>query len=488
MAWLLAPACGDGQLVVLGSPRQLPVAPRCVEGEWLAPLAGVLPEFGIRTSYDNNTKSLRVEAPGNRTATLTAGIPELVSGDGVRLSLATAPVVENGVFLVPVSGVARWLGLGIRLDENGDIELDNGVIDIRTRSTADRFVAEIVSSGAVSFAYNTLDDPPRLYVDIPNSRLLAPERVLEIGHPLVQRIRSSQFSEKPNITRVVLDLQGKPKFAVAAGSSPNIIKVVLGEGEKSCTPQRSSPLQSDEGNSATAKTGKGPTAPTTNAETSSPACLRLPTDNARWKDLVIVVDPGHGGQDTGACGSTGILEKDITLDIGQRLAALLRSTGATVLMTRDDDSYPTLRQRVALAEENRAHIFISIHVNAAPTRNQLRGTETYYYTAQSLRLAKWVHQSMVECLRRKDNGVRQRKFYVIHHTSMPSVLTEAAYINCDEEEQLLGTPEFRQKAAEAIFNGVRNFVQLTLKRKPDSAASTVVGARSLRSARVRKTS
>ncbi|PIX44757.1 MAG: hypothetical protein COZ56_03825, partial [Armatimonadetes bacterium CG_4_8_14_3_um_filter_58_9] len=73
------------------------------------------------------------------------------------------------------------------------------------------------------------------------------------------------------------------------------------------------------------------------------------------------------------------------------------------------------------------------------------------------------------------NGIRQRKFYVIHHTTMPSVLSETAYINHTDEEQLLSTPEFRQRAAEALFNGVRNFVQLEKLDAPNSRTSTVVG-------------
>ncbi|NCO36566.1 MAG: hypothetical protein AUJ92_10165 [Armatimonadetes bacterium CG2_30_59_28] len=474
-------ARADGRLIVLGSSRTLPAPLRCVEGEWLAPVAELLAEFGVKASYLNSTKSLTIAAPGNRTATLTAGVPELITGVGSRLKLAAAPEVENGLFMIPLTGVARWLGLSVRLNKNGDIELNHGIIDMRTRAAGDKFVVEIVGSGPLSFTHNTIDAPLRLYVDIHNAKLLAPERTIEVRHPLLQRIRSSQFSESPGITRVVLDLQGKPKFWIVWVEQSNTIKVVL-TSEQSAQPSApASRPRTTQGTALPSKkldVDKPPArkAPIPGAMTGLPPMNpHLPTDRKKWKDIVIVVDPGHGGKDSGARGTTGIFEKDLTLDIGQRLSGLLRSTGATVLMTREDDSYPTLKDRVAFAEENKADIFISVHVNASPTPNKLCGTETYYYTDQSLPLAQYVHQSMIASLGRKNNGIRQRKFYVIHHTTMPSVLSETAYINHTDEEQLLSTPEFRQRAAEALFNGVRNFVQLEKLDAPNSRTSTVVG-------------
>lgn len=174
-------------------------------------------------------------------------------------------------------------------------------------------------------------------------------------------------------------------------------------------------------------------------------------------DMLIVLDAGHGGHDTGAVGAKGTCEKDINLDIIQRAGKVLSAAGARVLFTRNDDTFIPLYDRPGLANGRQADIFISVHCNSTPTRNSGSGTQIYYRTPQSIPLAATIRQDLIPALELSDGGIRNGNFCVIRESKMPSVLIEVAFINNAKEEQLLCTPAFRQKVADAILCGVRRY-------------------------------
>ncbi|NEU30279.1 SH3 domain-containing protein [bacterium LRH843] len=173
----------------------------------------------------------------------------------------------------------------------------------------------------------------------------------------------------------------------------------------------------------------------------------------------IVIDPGHGGKDIGAPGN-GLREKDIVLDVGLRVEKLLKEAGAHVIMTRDTDVYPTLGDRVKVANDAKADVFISIHTNAAES-TAANGTETFWnakYTAgESKRLAETVQKRLIEKLGTTDRKVKPGNFEVIRETKMPSVLLELAFISNASDAALLKTDSFRQKSAEAVYEGLVDF-------------------------------
>ncbi|MEW6242986.1 MAG: SH3 domain-containing protein [Bacillota bacterium] len=138
---------------------------------------------------------------------------------------------------------------------------------------------------------------------------------------------------------------------------------------------------------------------------------------------VIVIDPGHGGSTPGAVGVTGLLEKEVTLDVSLRVAEKLRQAGAVVVMTRDTDTTVHLARRVAIAEAAGAQAFVSIHANSHPNRN-ISGTETYYYRGkpsglESYYLAAHLQNELVKALGLRDIGVKHGNFRVIRETTMP---------------------------------------------------------------------
>ena len=174
----------------------------------------------------------------------------------------------------------------------------------------------------------------------------------------------------------------------------------------------------------------------------------------------VVLDAGHGGRDRGASG-TVLLEKQVNLDVAQRAATLLRRRGVRTWLTRADDTYTDLLDRAEMANRLSADMFVSIHCNAMPGRNQGHGTETFYYRPVSKCLGLVMQNSLVAGLGRKDRGLKRARFAVIRHTRMPAVLVELMFLNSDEEEALLQQDVVRQRAAGAIVEGLRQFVEGT---------------------------
>ena len=189
---------------------------------------------------------------------------------------------------------------------------------------------------------------------------------------------------------------------------------------------------------------------------------------------LIVIDPGHGVirdtglTDPGAVGPTGLTERDVVMDISNKLAGILEEKGAEVILTRNGSSTNlTLHGRAQLANSLDADLFVSVHANASPNRD-IAGTSTFFYAPednprlgpqrfQRTRLAQLVQQSMVEHGGRRDIGIEQRPFVVIRETNMPSILVEAAFISNPTEEQLLADPEFRARIAKGIAEGIERY-------------------------------
>jgi N-acetylmuramoyl-L-alanine amidase len=204
-------------------------------------------------------------------------------------------------------------------------------------------------------------------------------------------------------------------------------------------------------------------APLTGAASGSPAWKFSP--GAPDKSRLIVLDPGHGGSDSGAM-HNGLTEKTITLDIADRLRDLLVSRGWIVKMTRTTDvdvfapnasARDELQARCDVANSIKARLFVSIHVNSFTTSEQ-HGTTTYYYRPQSYGLARAVNARLAATLPTTDDGVIKNNFYVIHHTSMPAILVETAFVSNPVDAKYLRSPAFLQNVALGIADGVGDYV------------------------------
>jgi len=176
------------------------------------------------------------------------------------------------------------------------------------------------------------------------------------------------------------------------------------------------------------------------------------------ENKIIVLDPGHGGRDPGAT-ADGINEKNLNLRITARLFILLKNLGFKVKMTRSDDRYLSLGDRVKIANNVKADIFISIHCNAAIS-NKANGIETLYYPGSDKGkiLAKEIQNTLIDKLNRTDRGIKTRPdLFVLKYTSMPAVLIECGFITNAEERKLLTADRYRNDIAAAISDGVGEY-------------------------------
>jgi N-acetylmuramoyl-L-alanine amidase len=309
-------------------------------------------------------------------------------------------------------------------------------------------------SGPVAYEWHRLPDQ-RWYLDLKGATLAIPPvdaNLDDTSAATAMRVR--QFTKDPiPIVRVSVALSGPRK--VELSSTPEGVQIAVGE-------------QSDEN---AVRVGAGRILPGSSVVADSvappplPVRVAGPTYNAQNPKL-IVLDPGHGGSDPGAQ-RFGMSEKTLTLDIAMRLRDLLVARGWTVKMTRESDvdvfganasAADELQARCDVANNAGARLFLSIHINSY-TDQSLRGTTTYYYKSIDEPLASALQQRMISSLGTADKGVRHNNFYVVRHTTMPAALVETAFISNRGDADQLATPEFRQKVALALADGINDYTR-----------------------------
>nr|YP_002049321.1 Cell wall hydrolase/autolysin [Paulinella chromatophora]ACB43111.1 Cell wall hydrolase/autolysin [Paulinella chromatophora] len=177
----------------------------------------------------------------------------------------------------------------------------------------------------------------------------------------------------------------------------------------------------------------------------------------------VVIDPGHGGPDPGAIGTSGLRETDVVLDLGLRVAQFLQGKGVQPILTRSlERSDVDLPLRVNAANHFGATAFISIHANAVNlSRPDVNGIETFYcQNPLSHHLAKEIQRCMLRASPKTPNrGVRKGRFFVIRRTRIPSTLLETGFLTGNIDGPRLATPEHRGRIAKAIANGIMNYIK-----------------------------
>jgi len=170
--------------------------------------------------------------------------------------------------------------------------------------------------------------------------------------------------------------------------------------------------------------------------------------------ITVVIDAGHGGHDRGGIPGQSVAEKEMTLDVAQRLRNVLAASGYRVVMTRDSDVFVPLGTRVAIANSYGNAIFVCIHFNATK-RAGASGIEIYFDSRDSLALASATHYFVTGGAPSANRGVRRRGYYVLRRTSVPAVLVECGFLTNPTEAAYAQSASYRQKLAEEIAAGVR---------------------------------
>jgi len=380
------------------------------------------------------------------------------------------------------------------------------VTGIRHWSSADSSTVVLDLQDQVQYEAHRLAGPDRIYFDL-HETALAPDLVgktIDVNDGLLTRIRAAQ--PVPGITRVVLETKGSPNFSVSLEPNPYRLVVELrkvGAGPKAGIDLFPGAKQREEREMAIV------VPPPTRED------LQLRAKVPRMK---IVVDAGHGGWDLGTVGRRGLLEKDLVLEIAQRLAKLLQSRlGAEVVMTRSDDSYVPLDERASIANQAQADLFISVHANYSDLPSA-RGVETYYTSffvapeakdadapesesradgpesapatlsaadlhekiEQSRRLAASVQRSLYGTLSAqnpglRDRGVKEASYVVLTETTMPGILAEVSFVSSPADEQKLRSDGYRERIAEALYRGIARYAVSSRGVKVASKEMPVTG-------------
>ncbi|KRL01268.1 N-acetylmuramoyl-L-alanine amidase [Liquorilactobacillus capillatus] len=184
---------------------------------------------------------------------------------------------------------------------------------------------------------------------------------------------------------------------------------------------------------------------------------KKPHQISSLSNATIVLDPGHGGKDSGALSSTGGMEKKYTLLVAKKVAHKLRAQGAKVYLTRHKDVYTTLKSRSDLSNAVHADAFISFHFDSSPEENGASGFTTYYYHRKlSSQLAQKVN-TQLDDLPLTNRGIDFGDFYVLRNNHFPALLLEMGYINSERDYEQISSQTYQNKVAADVFTGLKKY-------------------------------
>jgi len=357
---------------------------------------------------------------------------------------------------------------------------------VRHWANSDATTVVIDLQAEVPYEIHRLAAPDRIYVDLHDTALVKElvDKSDAVDDPLLSHIKVEQ--SVPGVSRVELQTKSSPNFSVSLEANPYRLIVEMRSPQAPPKPK----LEAD---AALANTAHPIFPEISKNPTSEDTKLR-----AHVPHLRIVIDAGHGGWDMGTVGRQGLLEKDLALEIAQRLGVLLEQRlGLEILYTRTDDTFVPLGRRAAMANQAGADLFISVHANYS-SQPEARGVETYYTASgpstqvlaeeekevgsapelqldpaelrsksdASRRLATSVQQALYGSLATKSPGVRNRgvkaaSFVVLTGTTMPAILAEVSFVSSPTDEHNLQDPFYRQNIAEALYRGVARYAATT---------------------------
>jgi N-acetylmuramoyl-L-alanine amidase len=378
---------------------------------------------------------------------------------------------------------------------------------IRHWSSATASTVVIDLQDQVPYEVHRLNSPERIYFDLHDTVLPSAlqGKMIEIGDAQVSRVRLAQ--PVAGVTRVVLDTKGGSNFSVSLEQNPyRLVVEVRGLHSPSAETR--------------AKVDLSPPAGEHENKTRKTAAMARDKEDEQLRAHVpkfrIVLDAGHGGWDLGTVGRKGLMEKDLVLDIVQRLGELLEGRlGSEVIYTRKEDAYISLDQRADVANQAQADLFVSIHANYSDLTSA-RGVETYYtdlfeapgskeiekrengspkkavmpasLSTNGLRdkvegsrqLAAAVQRSLFDTLSQlspsiRNRGVKRASFVVLTGTAMPSILAEVSFVSSPRDEQNLQNAKYRQRIATALYKGIARYAAGTPRVKMASASAASTG-------------
>jgi N-acetylmuramoyl-L-alanine amidase len=480
-----------GAVEVLHGDRWKAIPTEVIRGKEYVPLEQVAAVTEGTVQRSNGRFVLRLP---KGALVLTENVPRIQVGSR-EVALAAPPVLQGGQVWVPLEVLT--IAMGERYGEErvfwddvrrilwvGSTEHTLRLVRYRTYPEYTRIVWE--TSRPLEFVLRE-DETRTLTMEV-RGGILPPAllRPLPVNDGLVRGVEASQAG---GAARFVIQTEAARGFTRAfALKTPDRIVLDLYRG-KAVPSGPAAEL--------------APTPPAARIPSAGPAPSPTPAAGPSPGGIrTIVIDPGHGGRDSGAVGSRGLKEKDVVLDIALRLRKLIQDRlGLRVMLTRSEDVFVSLEERTAIANRAKADFFLSIHVNAAP-KSRATGFETYFlskepsdsdarasairenlplteegmgargqdsvkailwdmayalYTRESAELAGMMLEELDKILSVNNRGVKSGPFFVLMGAAMPSALVEVAFISNSQEERKLQDEGYRQRVAEALLMGITKF-------------------------------
>jgi N-acetylmuramoyl-L-alanine amidase len=433
-------------LNVDGDPIKSDVPPVIIKERTLIPARAVFESMGAEVSWDEDNRLVQI---GMGTAEVKLTIDSetaFVNGEPVAMDVP-AMIIDDRT-LIPVRFVAESLYCGVDWDDQGRVVLLTSPdenesksakidsIEIREKEDFYRIIIHGDSeiANCKSFAY---DSPDRFGIDIDATELDMEEGKIKADsdNDIFDTVRYSQFD--PETVRVVVDLNEQVAGKVSFSSDKNSIFIDFDKDA------------ADDGNDD----GNAP---------------KYGLDPVVWRasEKLVVIDPGHGGKDTGSQalnnGTAVLNEKDINLDVALRLNEMLQSAGVRTYILRETDTTITLYDRPALANAANADLYVAIHNNSSDNKSA-RGVEVYYdskptesnYGIYSQHLAEVAYQDLLDTIGTVGRGAKSEPAYaVLNKTNMPAIIIEGSFLSNSEDLRMMLTDEFRENYALATAKAI----------------------------------
>jgi len=434
---------GKKTAYVDSAPIKLDAVPIVISGRALVPIRFVANGMGIDVQWINKTQTVVLTSASSpvpspsatpavspapaATSTATAS-PTPIATPTATPSLSPTPTATPAATPLPTTSAAPTptstpAPAGPTLDPN---LYEPGTAPVLSQTNAEAGYTRLMGvefndSGVVVYAdgpiapqASHIANPERLVIDIPGVTFsdtfprptAGKEGLIPVSHPIISQLRYSNYDHGTRTIRLVVDLKAKTGYHIGMNGADGAYSLVF--------------------------------------------------SNAKYK---IVIDAGHGDQDPGAISVNNRKEKDFNLALALKVKALLEQVdGVEVYLTRSDDTFVSLDDRANFANNLGADAFISIHANTFTAASQ--GTETYYWNSFSKDLADIIHQHVLAATGFPDRKVQRNDYRVVKATQMPGILVEVGFLSNVIEEALLYTPEFQDKVAASIVDGIKEYFQL----------------------------
>lgn len=456
---LTAFAYDDIKLIINGNEIQSDVCPVIFNSRTLVPARAVLEALGADVSWVPTEKKAVISE--HSCEIIMYANQDFATVNGENITLDCPAKLINGRIMIPVRFVAETLG--------ADVSWDSAALRVIINKEMNRITLKKLSAVkngdyldvTATFDGNvegfsdfklTNDGKNRIVIDVEGAAV-GDVKTLSVEDSNVLRIRCGQFKTSPFVTRIVADLNNMSEYS--ADSSGNTITVRIKNVKTTASPQNP----------------QTPQVPS--ASVSWDGSVKL-NDNA--KDILVVIDPGHGGSETGAIANKDtknpVYEKDINLAISLYLNEMLKSAGVKTAMTRTDDSFVSLTSRPTIANNLGAELFLSVHSNSF--KNDIaEGTEVLYfanggdsYGISGEEFALILQQELVSALGTFDRGITDGSgMYVIKNTSMPAVIAEIAFISNPDDFAKLSSEQYQKKAAYALCRATIKAINIISEKK-----------------------